>query len=142
MALSLPKTVVVDTGFWFALFERTDQNHRQALTKAQIISSLRLVLPWPCLYETLNTRFLSNRMMVRGFERFVKSQNVVFADDSKYREGAYNQTLRGAERRPIALVDMVIRSILEDVNTRTNCLLTFNQRDFVDVCRARQIEIL
>jgi hypothetical protein len=47
-----------------------------------------------------------------------------------------------APKRPISLVDMVIRYILDDVNIRKDCLLTFNRRDFVDVCRKRQIEIL
>lgn len=142
MAPSVPKTAVVDTGFWFALFDRRDQYHAQARTKAELLNSLNLILPWPCLYETLNTRFVKNQLTVEAFERLVKRPNVIFADDTKYREAAFNQIARPANKRVISLVDIVIRYILEDVNIRTDCLLTFNQRDFVDVCHARQIELL
>jgi len=142
MALRFPRTAVVDTGFWIALCARDDQYHLQALAKEDLLRSLNLIVPWPCLYETLNTRFVKNPMSVRAFERFRRRPNVDLADDTKYREAAYSETLVLAPKRPISLVDMVIRCILDDVNIRKDCLLTFNRPDFVDVCRKRQIEIL
>ncbi len=140
MALSVPKTVVVDTGFWLALFDKRDQHHPQALDNEDRLRSLRVVLPWPCLYETLKTRFVRNPMWVRQFESFIKRADIL--DDAKYRQAAYDQILREVERRPISLVDRVIRSILEDVSVRTDLLMTFNRRDFFDVCLANQIELL
>jgi len=141
MALSVPKTAVVDTGFWFALFNERDQHHQQALAKEAPLRSFRVVLPWPCLYETLNTKFVSNPLWVRQFESFVKRPNILFFDERKYRQAAYEQTLREAGTRAIGLVDRVIRSIIADRSTRVNLLLTFKQRDFADVCRANQIEL-
>ena len=142
MALRLPRTAVVDTGFWFALCARNDQYHLQALAKEELLHSLNLIIPWPCLYETLNTWFVKNPISVRTFESFCQRPNVELADDTKYRESACSETFALAPKRPISLVDMVIRYILDDVNIRKDCLLTFNRRDFVDVCRKRQIEIL
>ena len=55
---------------------------------------------------------------------------------------AFEQTVRTARRRPMSLVDMVMRLMLEDVNVRVNGLLTFNRRDFYDVCRRRGLEML
>jgi predicted nucleic acid-binding protein len=138
----LRQTAVVDTGFWFALFRSDDQYHAQALGKEEILHSLNLVLPWPSLYETLNTEFVRDSRSMREFDRVRLRPNVALADDAPYREAAYNETFVLARKRPLSLVDMVIRCILDDVNVRTDCLLTFNPRDFVDVCRRRQIEIL
>ncbi len=42
----------------------------------------------------------------------------------------------------MALVDMVIRLILDDINVRKDGLLTFNHKDFADLCRKHQIEML
>jgi len=139
MALSVPKTVFVDTGFWLALFDKRDQHHPQALANENRLRSLRVALPWPCLYETLKTRFVRNPIWVRQFESFVKRADML--DDAKYRQAAYDQILREVERRPISLVDRVIRSILEDVSTKIDVLLTFNHRDFADICRTNQIEL-
>ena len=142
MALSVPKTAVVDTGFWFALLNERDQHHRNALAQEHRLRSLRLILPWPCLYEILNTKFVRNLVWVRRFESFLKHPSVVFFDDVKYRQAAYDRTLQDARRRSISLVDRVIRSILEDLSNRVDLLLTFNRRDFADVCRANQIELM
>jgi len=42
----------------------------------------------------------------------------------------------------ISLCDVLIRLLIEDVNLRIDALLTFNEKDFVDVCRKRRGEIL
>jgi predicted nucleic acid-binding protein len=142
MALRLSRTAVVDTCFWFALCDRNDQYHQQALAKEELLHSLNLIIPWPCLYETLNTSFVKNPRSLGTFERFRHRPNVDLADDGKYRDTAYQETFVLARKRPISLVDMVIRCILDDVNIRKDCLLTFNQPDFVDICRKRQIELI
>jgi predicted nucleic acid-binding protein len=137
------RTAVIDTCFWIALCVSNDQYHQQALAKEELLYSLNLIVPWPCLYETLKTRFVKNPMSVRAFERLLQRPNVELADDVKYRDAAYRETIAWAlDGRPISLVDVVIRFILNDVNIRKDCLLTFNLPDFVDVCRKRQIEIL
>jgi len=79
-----------------------------------------------------------------GFERILKKQNVFFVDDGSYRNDALERTLRGAQQgtRAISLCDMMIRLMLQDVNLRIDAILTFNLSDFVDVCRARKVEVL
>ena len=97
-----------------------------------------------CLYETFNTRFAKNKMAVRLFENFLRQPQVVLFKDEQYRNAALEATFNAitAAHRPIALVDMVLRLILEDVNVRKHGILTFNPRDFVDLCRKFSIEIL
>ena len=36
---------------------------------------------------------------------------------------------------------MLIRFILNDVNLKIHFLVTFNEKDFMDVCQERRIEI-
>ena len=81
---------------------------------------------------------------MRDFERVLKRPNIIRMDDSPYREEALLRTLQQAisARRPIALVDMLIRFMLDDVKVRVDCLLTYNVPDFADVCRKRNIQIL
>jgi len=70
--------------------------------------------------------------------------NVSLVDDAPYREGALQATFQGARhgKRAISFCDMVIRLSIEDTNLRVKALLTFNARDFVDVCRRKEVELL
>ena len=68
-----------------------------------------------------------------------KRSNVERLDDFKYRDDAYEAIVSTASRRPMSLVDMVMRLMLEDVEVRVNGLLTFNPKDFHDVCRTRSL---
>lgn len=141
---SFAKTILADTGFCYAICDARDGQHQQAAEREQLLRTANLLLPWPCLYETFNTRFAKNLMAVRQFEALIRQPHVVLLTDAPYREAALESAMQMAlsARRSIALVDMVIRLILEDVNVRKHGLLTFNLRDFSDVCRKHQIEIL
>lgn len=118
---------LVDTGLWYALFDRHDQHHNEAKGKAEILSALRVVLPWPTLYETLRTKFVRNAVAVGAFERFLKAPNIVYLDDSPFRHAAVELALESSlrQRRPLSMVDCLIRLLLEDVNTRIDYLATF-----------------
>ena len=136
--------LLVDTGFWIALFNGRDQYHAAASGKAPIIDNVRIAFPWPTLYETINTRFIKNSVGMVRLNMLLKSPKTVLIDDASYRDTALHVTIREPQNplRPISLVDMVIRFILDDPNIRIDALLTFNESDFADICRKRRIEIL
>lgn len=138
------KAVVVDAGFWYALYDARDALHDQANAKASHIDSLTLVFPWPTLYETLGTRFVKNRSGIERLAILLKRPNVRFIDDTPYREAALDATLSEARlgTRAISLCDMIIRLMIEDVNVRIHAILTFNKKDFSDVCRSARVEML
>jgi predicted nucleic acid-binding protein len=136
------KAILVDTGFWIALYDARDQYHQQAKQKVHILEIATLLLPWPSLYETLNTRFVKNSVAIRGFEALLRQPHVFRLPDEPYREQALVGAMSAAGERSIALVDMVIRMVLEDVSVRKSGLLTFNQRDFSDTCRKHRVEML
>lgn len=138
------KTVLVDTGFWFGLLGKGDQHSEEAQAKLETVWNSSYVLPWPILYETLNSNFVKRPSAVTRFESFLKRPNAILLDDTQYRNVSLELVLNSArsEKRALSLVDVVIRMILDDVNVRIDGLVTFNDRDFVDVCRRRRIPIV
>ena len=54
----VPKNLLLDSGFWYALYDVRDPFHEQADAFAKYLDFYTLVIPWPSLYETLNTRFV------------------------------------------------------------------------------------
>ena len=127
----MPQTIVADTGFWVALFDPADAYHADAQDIAEDILDQRLIIPWPCLYETLNTKFVKRRTSLAAFERRVARPNFVRLDDSPYREQALLalfEQLRQFERR--SLTDLVICQILEDPSIRVDVLVTSDRADF------------
>lgn len=138
----VPHRLMVDTGYWYAICDATDPSHNAAVTRFEAFEGHRLILPWPCLYETLRTRFVKKPGAMQRFAAISGRRNVERLDDLPYRDAALEQTLRTARRRPMSLVDMVMRLMLEDINVRVTGLLTFNRKDFHDVCRARGLEML
>ena len=143
MLPSSRKVAMLDTGFLYALFDPRESWHSEAANRSDLIASLRLAIPWPCLYETVNTRFIKEPIRAQRFDLLLKRPGVALIDDAPYRDRAYEMTIDSAirRRRPISLTDMVIRLMLEDVNVRAGFLFTFNPGDFADVCSRRGIEM-
>lgn len=135
---------LADTGLWYAMFDRRDPYHNEVKDKVEGLDRFQLVVPWPTLYETLRTKFVRNAMALGLFERFLKKPNVTYLDDSSLRDAAFEMSLDSSLRRgrPLSMVDCLIRLLLEDVNIKIACLATLNERDFVDICRKRGVEII
>ncbi|MEI6261004.1 MAG: hypothetical protein WCR46_14005 [Deltaproteobacteria bacterium] len=134
--------VLIDTGFLYGYCDARDQHHDRALELFEQIKYFNLYLAWPVTYETLRTRCVRNKLSVGIFEKFLRDTHIEYIDDSIYRQAVLNQTIKSAVRgRPISMVDMVLRFILEQL-PRIDALVTFNIGDFQDVCRKRNIKII
>jgi predicted nucleic acid-binding protein len=145
MAILTPtKSVLTDTCFWFALYDQRDQYHKRALTIYDNIEKARIIIPWPCLYEVLNTRFIKNRIWLKRFELLLKKPNVHCVDDKEFKEMAIEDIFltNPLKARNISLVDSVIRQILTVSHLKIDYLVTFNEADFLDIIKKRpHIEI-
>ncbi len=143
MRRNIPRTALVDTGYWYALLDKGDQYHRQAVADSDTLLRLRYLIPWPVVYETLCTRFTRQPLTVRRFEQILKTPNAVKLDDTKYRDAALAIALDTAKPHPnaISAVDAVLRLMLDDPATRIDCMFTFNPGDFRDVCVRRRVQI-
>ena len=141
MKRSFGKTALVDTGYWIALLDERDEQHKYAQHKAEILRSLVYILPWPTLYETLNTRFARRPVVLERFAmQFFKRPNAKIWGDSPYRVSALEKTLSGT--RSLSLVDNVLREIPADRNIRVDYLFTPNVGDFADACKVRNVEVI
>jgi len=77
------------------------------------------------------------------FHLIVSSPSAILLDDSPYRGGAYQAVLRHTRSgSPLSLVDAILRAVIEDANVALEAMLTFNARDFADVCARYSVEVL
>lgn len=102
------------------------------------------IIPFPSLYETINTRFSKRKDDFSAFKNHILSERCTFIHDDAYKRMALENTFDSAllHNRPISFVDMIIRMMIEDVNIMVHGLLTFNPGDFCDACAERRIEML
>ena len=136
--------IVVDTGFWFALFSKSDKYHKDALSieKEILDGTFNLLIPWPTLYETINTKFVKKIKNREELKRYIEHPNTFKIDDTQYRENAIESVIDPLAKQNFSAVDYIIRGILEDPNVKTDALITFNEKDFIDICYKNDIEII
>jgi predicted nucleic acid-binding protein len=139
----ISKNVLTDTGYWIALYHTKDAFHQEAIDKFDEIRDCRILFPWPIFYEVLRTKFVKNKVVALNFEEHLKTLSINRIDDSPYREDALDDTIRlsAIGKRNISLADMVIRHVLQDDRWKIDYLITFNEKDFTDVCKRRRIQI-
>ncbi|MBA7525957.1 hypothetical protein ES705_18117 [subsurface metagenome] len=136
--------ILIDTCFWYALFDARDPAHDKANELIHYLDLGNVIVPYPTLYETINTRFTRNKTWVEEFEKILKNDNVNLIEDLEYKENALNLTFDSTlnKNRPLSLVDMVIRLMLEDVSLKIDYLISFNTGDFIDLCHKKGIELI
>jgi predicted nucleic acid-binding protein len=134
--------ILVDTGFWYALYKEKDQYHGLAQNMQKYLeSNHNIILPYPVLYETLNTTFVEQKDWMSGFSQILQKTTTIPVSDEPYKEKALFSVLTESSR-PMSLVDRIIRLMLDDVNLNINALITFNIGDFFDLCRNKRIELI
>jgi len=134
--------ILIDTSFWYALYNVRDEHYNKANELIEYLSLGNIIIPYPCLYETINTRFAKNNLS--DFKRIIEKHSTFLIEDNSYKSEALDFTFNSSIKlfKPYSLVDMVIRLMLEDETLNINYLISFNPEDFIDVCCKRRIEIL
>jgi len=136
--------ILIDSCIWYALLDKSDPNYRRAQTMKDYFDIGSIVMVYPVLYETLNTRFVKRNDWVSIFNQYVQKNTTVLLHDEKYKHIALEKTIESAMgiNRPMSMVDMCLRMILDDVNIKIDALITFNVGDFIDVCHNKGIELI
>ena len=138
-----PGRVLVDTGFFVALFNEQDQHHASARRLEEWLDFVPILMPWPILYETVNTRLARRPQNLAKFGAIVRLPETLLLDDAPYREDSFAAVLaQSPARGSLSLVDAVLCNIIEDVNVPISAMLTFNDRDFLAVCRENNVQLL
>ena len=139
----MSKIILTDTCFWLGLVDPRDQYHEMSNTIADVIEGHQIVFPWPCLYETISTHLTRRREQLLYLEKLIKKPEITLLDDTEYKDNALEEVFNSNRLGfTYSLTDSVIREILKDINVRVDYLVTYNNRDFEDICQKRQIEIL
>lgn len=140
----MSKIILTDTCFWLGLVDPKDQHHDKSKVISELINDFKILFPWPCLYETVSTHLARSRERTLYFESILKKPEIELFDDTKYKNSALNDVFEFSRYHghTYSLADGVVREILKDIDVKVNYLVTFNAKDFHDVCAKRQIEIL
>lgn len=133
-------SILIDTGFWYALYTQRDQYHEKACEYSHYIEDAYILFPYPSLYEVLNTRFVKNKSSLSALNEIINSNRVNCIDDTPYRNNALEVTLKPKNNK--SFVDNIIRLMLDDKTLKINGFITFNSVDFKDVCIYHNIEML
>lgn len=132
---------MTDTCFWLGLVDNADQHHNSSLAINELIKGHYIIFPFPSFYEIIRTRFLKDKRKLIALENFLKNSAVQYIDDTKYKDNALINVYKN-KNATYSLTDAVIREMLSDINLKFDYLVTFNEKDFFDICNKRNIEIL
>ena len=135
--------ILTDACFWIALFDDRDQFHSNAIALYDYVSIAEVYFPWPIMYEIFSTRFVRKKHSLTKFKIEINKIRKFFICDNVYRESVLESIVdKRSFSRNLSLVDLVIRSILDDRSFHFDAFITFNVNDFFDVCSSRRVEIL
>ncbi|CAN5676267.1 hypothetical protein BH11BAC3_BH11BAC3_30490 [soil metagenome] len=122
--------VVIDTGFWIALFDpaKDPKNSLEAERMAEEMEDEDLIIPFPTLYEFVNSR-LSRREAKLQLERLLSKPNVIKLSDTKYKNKALeNFFLKSkSDYSDVSLVDEIIKLIIADKSLKIDYIAAFDQ---------------
>ena len=136
------KRLIVDTGIWYALLDRTDYKAMYANTIKEIFDKHQLIVPYPSLYETINTKFIKNEynQATNLFLYLSNHDKIILIPDDEYRDKALETVNSNLSKgKQYSLVDTIIRLMMEDVSLGDIAVITFNVGDFYGVNRTEII---
>ena len=118
------KYSLLDSCFWIALYEERDKNHKNAQKIAEYIFKTNLIIPWPTLYEFMNTRFARREHTIINFQKIIQGDNIILIEDNNYKKDSLNTffNLNLLRKRELSLIDIIIRAIMEDINLKIDNL--------------------
>jgi predicted nucleic acid-binding protein len=138
--------ILIDTCFWYAYYDDRDVQHHLAIDLFEYLELANaIIIPHPTLYETINTRFSKHKDWIESFNNMlINNESVRVIDDNEYKEKALELTFDYSinRKQPISFVDMIIRLMLDDTDLEINALVTFNEKDFNDICYQKNIDLI
>tara|TARA_R110001592_G_scaffold9723_6_gene51512 strand:+ start:1193 stop:1621 length:429 start_codon:yes stop_codon:yes gene_type:complete len=126
------KSIVLDTGYWIALFNPEKNSKKQDIVK--VVSELidennyNILIPFPTLYEFLNTKLSRNKTKIDFDVEFSKSKYQKIPD-TLYRDKALKNfsNLFSFGHSDVSLVDEVIKEMIDDIGLPIDYIVTFDE---------------
>ena len=138
--------ICVDSSFLIALYDEGDEHHLDAeciFLKYFDNSSNQLFVPWPILYESVSSRMVKHKNKIdklwRDWQILRGQGRLYLQDDLPFREKAITECFEETRKpfiqyRALSLVDRVIRNILSETSFKIDLFVTFDVKDFIDIC--------
>ena len=82
----MSKIILTDTCFWLGLVDPKDQHHDKSKVISEQINDFKILIPWPCLYETVSTHLARSRKRTLYFESILNKPEIELIDDTKYKK--------------------------------------------------------
>ncbi|WKW45491.1 hypothetical protein P3875_06780 [Myroides sp. JBRI-B21084] len=141
------KTILLDTGYWIALCnpekEKEKQNVVKHITKLIDGNNYKIIIPFPTLYE-----FLNSKLSRKGRQRFhleteLSKQKYEKVYDEKYRKKALENFFKQFSfvNYDISLVDEIIKEMIEDTTLKTDIIVTFDN-GLKNYARSMNVEVI
>ena len=122
--------IVIDTGFWIALFDpaKDPKNGLKAERIADVIIDENLIIPFPTLYEFVNSR-LSRREAKFQLEMLLSRPNVIKLSDTNYKDEALESFFlkSKSDYSDVSLVDEIIKLIMADKTLKIDYIASFDK---------------
>jgi hypothetical protein len=137
--------ILVDSCYWIALYTPEENlRHLRAMELVDDLENNQVLIPWPTLYEFVNTRLARRKDYLYAFEQFLKKPNVSLVSDEGYKNEALSSIFRLNVSRQvsISLIDEILRRLILDDSLRIDYLVTFNKIDFEYPCQLAKVIIL
>lgn len=124
------KTLIVDTGYWIELFNPENNPENQEIIEliTDVIHEYQVLIPYPTLYEFLNSKFSRNHW-TNNFKEELDKPRYIKIDDAEYKERALTNFLEKNQyinNQDISFVDEVIKEMIDDTNLKTDFIITFD----------------
>lgn len=124
------KTLIVDTGYWIELFNPENNPENQEIIEliTDVIHEYQVLIPYPTLYEFLNSKFSRNHR-TNNFKEELDKPRYIKIDDAEYKERALTNFLEKNQyinNQDISFVDEVIKEMIDDTNLKTDFIITFD----------------
>jgi predicted nucleic acid-binding protein len=149
------KGFLLDSSYLFALYGDEGDRTRDAEESFLDIFSRSgnvLLVPWPILYESFNTKFSGDRRRTKQLDsewaQLEKLGRLEFLDDLPFRAGTLVDWRKAKPQaakkrdRGLSLVDRILMAIIQDKTLSVTAILTFDVNDFRGICAKRNIEII
>ncbi|MFN7776880.1 hypothetical protein [Flavobacterium sp.] len=141
------KTILLDTGYWIALFssdkELEKQDTVEYVTKLIDENNYKVIIPFPTLYEFLNSKLSRKVKQKFNLETELSKQKYEKIYDNDYRDKALKKFIYqySFTNSDISLVDEVIKEMIEDKNLKTDIIVTFDE-SLKNFARSMNVEVV
>ncbi len=115
--------IIVDSCFWIALYDAREEDHAWAEeTWDKLQNGNKFLVPYPTMYEFINTRLMRREKNVLFFKKLFDSDVVILISDEQCKEDALRVTLESTGRA-LSLVDMTILLMIADDTIKKTCFV-------------------